>query len=229
MSIRILDPNPFPDPELAENDGLLAFGGNLSPEFLLTAYYSGIFPWFDDDDDEIVWWSPNPRLVLFLDDYKVSSSTKQILKINKFSITFDANFEEVIRSCKRIRRKDQENTWITDEMVHAYCQLHKLGYAHSVESWYENKLVGGLYGIAIGKVFCGESMFHTVSNASKVAFYYLVEKLKKNNFTFIDAQVPTHHLKSLGAKEIPRSTFLSLLKFNLPAQYEALTSVWSKT
>lgn len=203
----------FPEASLASDDGLLAVGGDLSPERLVLAYQNGIFPWFEDDE-QIMWWSPNPRLILELNEFKVSKSLKRIINSNKFDVKLNTCFTDVIEACSSTNRKGEDGTWITEGMKEAYIKLHKLGIAYSVEVFENKQLVGGLYGLAIGKIFCGESMFHKVSNASKVALYYLVDILKENNFNFIDAQTPTNHLISMGAKEISRETFLSRLKNN---------------
>ncbi len=212
MPIFLLDNTiKFPNPELANEEGLLAVGGDLSPERILLAYRNGIFPWFNNDD-EILWWSPDPRLILKLEDLKVSKSLKRIIKSNKFQVKFDKQFSAVINACANTKREGEFGTWITEGMKNAYIDLHKKGIAHSVEVYLNNKLVGGLYGLIIGKIFCGESMFHTISNASKIALYFLVEKLKKEHFLFIDAQTPTEHLISMGAIEVSRTTFLNLLK-----------------
>lgn len=200
----------FPPVEKSESDGLLAVGGDLSPERLLMAYSSGIFPWYNDDEP-ILWWSPNPRMVLFPAELKVSKSMKQVLRRDKFTVTFDTAFEQVINACATVYRDGQWDTWIVPDMIAAYTQMHKLGHAHSVEVWREDKLVGGLYGIAIGKVFCGESMFSLESNASKTGFITLVQWLQAKGFGLIDCQVHTPHLESLGAKEIPRERFLTEL------------------
>ena len=201
----------FPNPELAEEDGLLAIGGDLSPERLLLAYSHGIFPWFNEGDP-ILWWSLNPRLILFFDHFKCSKSLLRTIKSNKFEVRFDTNFEEVIINCSKVKRNDQNETWICNEMIKAYINLYKLGFAHSVEVYFEDKIVGGLYGVSIGKIFMGESMFHIMTDASKVALFHLVEHLKKWDFLCIDAQQPTNHLISLGAKEIERKKYLDLLK-----------------
>jgi len=211
MSVYLLNEElRFPHPELASAEGLLAVGGDLSSERLLLAYQNGIFPWFEDDD-EILWWSPDPRLVLFLEDMKVSKSLRRIINSNKFQVKFNTQFADVVEACASTKRNDEYGTWITDNMKKAYLELHQKGYALSVEVYENNKLIGGLYGLTIGKVFCGESMFHTVSNASKVALFYLVERLKNKHFHFIDAQTPTDHLKSMGAVEISRSHYLKEL------------------
>ncbi|MFZ2196947.1 MAG: leucyl/phenylalanyl-tRNA--protein transferase [Thermodesulfovibrionales bacterium] len=201
----------FPPPAFADEDGLLALGGDLSRDRILLAYSMGIFPWYSDGSP-ILWWSPDPRLVLIPEELKVSRSLGQVIKKGIFSVTMDAAFDRVIRNCSEINRKGQHGTWITEEMISAYIDLHCAGYAHSIESWDCGELVGGLYGIALDKAFFGESMFSIKSNASKVAFVTLVEKLKKMNFSFIDCQVATEHLKSLGAREISRKKFLQMLK-----------------
>jgi leucyl/phenylalanyl-tRNA--protein transferase len=204
----------FPNPKNAIDEGLLAWGGDLSVDRLLLAYKSGIFPWFNPDDP-ILWWSPNPRLIMHLDDFKISKSLKKTIASNKFEVRKNSNFKEVIVACKEIQRKGQSNTWITSNIVDAYIRLYELGHAYSYETYLDGELVGGLYGVSIGRVFCGESMFAKVSDASKVAYASLVKDLKNNNYTFIDCQIPTAHLKSLGAKEISRDEFLILLNNNL--------------
>ncbi|WP_372766969.1 leucyl/phenylalanyl-tRNA--protein transferase [Lutibacter sp.] len=201
----------FPPVNLANKDGLLAIGGDLSAERLLLAYKSGIFPWYNQGEP-IIWYSPNPRMVLFPKNLKISKSMKQIIRKNEFSVTFNENFSEVISNCKNSYREGQGGTWITDEMQQAYINLHQLGVAKSVEVWKEDELVGGLYGIDLGHVFCGESMFSEVSNGSKLAFIYLVQKLEKENYKLIDCQVYNEHLASLGAEEISRAEFLTYLK-----------------
>ncbi|MBW2937015.1 leucyl/phenylalanyl-tRNA--protein transferase [Aureisphaera sp. CAU 1614] len=204
----------FPSVTEASKEGLLAIGGDLSSDRLLLAYRSGIFPWFEDDQP-ILWWSPDPRMVLFPERFKVSKSLKKVLDANIFQVTFNQNFSEVIKQCASVKRKGQRGTWITSEMISAYQELHEKGFAKSVEVWKEGKLVGGLYGIDLPekKVFCGESMFSKESNASKVGFYILIEKLKERNYKLIDCQVYTNHLYSLGAEEIPRNEFLKALGF----------------
>lgn len=203
----------FPNPEEADKEGLLAIGGDLSVKRLMHAYCSGIFPWFEDDQP-ILWWSPDPRMVLFLDSFKVSKSFQKTIQKNKFTITFNTCFEEVIKNCSQIKRKGQQGTWITSQMQDAYLKLHENGHATSVEVWLDGTLVGGLYGIDLidKKVFCGESMFSNVSDASKVAFYFLVEQLKTKNYQLIDCQMYTPHLERLGATEIPREKFLQYLR-----------------
>lgn len=201
----------FPDPKLAEDDGLVAYGGDLNPNRILSAYMSGIFPWYNSDDP-ILWWSPNPRFILNLDEFKVSKSLKKTIQKEIFEIKFDTNFTEIVKQCAKIPRKEQEGTWIQDEIIQAYTKIHKMGFAHSFEAYFEDKLVGGGYGLCIGDIFCGESMFSKKTDASKVALYYLVEHLKKQNFKLIDCQIPSPHLESLGAKKIEREEFLSLVE-----------------
>ncbi len=201
----------FPSPELAEEDGLLAVGGDLSVERLLLAYSYGIFPWYSEGSP-ILWWSPDPRLVLFPEELKISRSLRQTLKRGIFRVTFDTAFEKVIRGCAEVRRKDGHGTWISEDMVEAYCRLHEEGFAHSVESWTGGRLAGGLYGVSIGGAFFGESMFSLRSDASKVALVSLVERLIEFGFRIIDCQMTTSHLLSLGAREIPRSEFLKRIK-----------------
>ncbi len=201
----------FPDAENATEEGILAVGGDLRPERLLLAYCSGIFPWYSDGEP-IIWWSPDPRFVLFPGELKVSRSMRKILRQGVFSITFDKAFERVIAECKKMKRKGQRGTWITPEMQKAYIRLNKLGFAHSVEAWKDGELAGGLYGVSLGKVFFGESMFSRVSNASKTCLITLVEHLAKDGFELIDSQIYTRHLETLGAREIPRSEYLILIK-----------------
>ena len=214
----------FPDVELAltEPDGLLAVGGDLSAERLIAAYQQGIFPWYSEGQP-ILWWSPNPRMVLEPKDIKVSRSLAKTMRKKKFTITFDQSFREVITACSDSRLEKgmiQDETWILDEMIEAYVQLHEQGYAHSVECWQNEQLVGGLYGIAIGKIFFGESMFSRVSDASKIAFVSLAKQLEKWGFNLIDCQVYTSHLESLGAGMICRQQFISLLKENTIHSFE---------
>jgi len=208
---RLVDEPIFPPPDYADPSGLLAVGGDLSKERLLEAYRLGIFPWYSDDQP-ILWWSPDPRLVLDLKDFKISRSLSKTLKKGVFQVTFDHAFEEVIQACAVVPRAAQNGTWITEEMQEAYINLHGLGYAHSVESWFGGKLAGGLYGISLGKAFFGESMFHLKTDASKVALATLVEKLKSWDFHFIDSQMTTEHMVRLGAKELPRRIFLKRLQ-----------------
>ncbi|MBC7651455.1 MAG: leucyl/phenylalanyl-tRNA--protein transferase [Deinococcales bacterium] len=211
MPLTVLDDKFwFPDVEDALDDGLLAIGGDLQPERILLAYKKGIFPWYDGDLP--LWWCPNPRFVLFPDDLKVSKSMKQLLKKKAFNITINNNFSAVIQACKATNRKGQDGTWIKSEVEIAYSILHNLGIAHSVEAWLDGQLVGGLYGIKIGKVFFGESMFSHVSNASKYAFITYVQQLKLEGIVLVDCQVYTEHLESLGAKMIMRQQFIHLLQ-----------------
>ena len=212
----------FPPVGQSTKDGLLAIGGDLSPERLLVAYSSGIFPWYSEGEP-ILWWSLDPRMVMKPTDLKVTKSLWKTIESHKFSCSFDTDFEGVIRACATVPRADQQiveeeedadepSTWISEDMIHAYCELHKLGFAHSVETYMDNELVGGLYGVAVGKVFCGESMFHTKSDASKVALYNLCQFLIRNGFELIDAQQETGHMKRMGAAPIPRKEFMKLLK-----------------
>ncbi len=206
--------NPwFPEHRLADDDGLLMVGGDITPDWLLLAYKKGIFPWYNDDQP-ILWWSPDPRMVVKPQDVYVSKSMRRLLKKSPFKVTYNQNFLEVILACKHIKRDDQHGTWITNEIVNAYVRLHQLGYAFSVEVWEGTELVGGLYGIDLKDrgVFCGESMFSRVSNASKVGFITLSRKLAKENYHLIDCQMYTDHLASLGATEIPREEFLGYLE-----------------
>ncbi len=200
----------FPNEETANPDGIIAIGGDLSSERLILAYKSGIFPWYNEGEP-IIWYSPDPRMVLYPENLKISKSMRSVLRNKKFRITFNQNFEEVISNCKIINRKDQPGTWITDKMQKAYIELHKIGIAKSVEVWQNDELVGGLYGIDLGHIFCGESMFSKVSNASKVAFIFLTKKCEKEKYKLIDCQVYNDHLASLGAEEIPRRKFIKTL------------------
>lgn len=213
MDIFPLDDNvySFPNPRFACDEGVLAYGGDLSPTRLITAYAHGIFPWYNSDEP-ILWWSPNPRLIMELDEFKISKSLQKTLNKNIFEIKFDENFTQTMIECKKIYRPTQDGTWLQDELIEAYTHLHELGYAHSFESYYNGELVGGGYGLAIGDMFCGESMFAKKSDASKVALYYLVQRLKEKGFSLLDCQVPTPHLESLGAKSISRDDFLKRLK-----------------
>ena len=214
----------FPDPELAESDGLLAVGGDLKVERLLLAYQMGIFPWYSHPDP-ILWWSPDPRFVLFPEEIKVARSMRPILNQRRFHITYDQDFESVIDNCQQVPRPGQQGgTWITPEMRAAYLELHHLGLAHSVEAWQEGELVGGLYGISLGSGFFGESMFAKRSNASKAAFITLVRDLEAVGFTLIDAQVQTSHLESLGAKPISRQRFMQ--KLDEALEYPTLRGDW---
>lgn len=198
----------FPPYELASQEGIIALGGDLTPERLLYAYQNGIFPWYSEGEP-IVWYCPPKRMVLFPDELKISKSMHQVIRKREFTITENTAFEKVIHECKHIPRNDGLGTWITDEMEAAYIALHKQGHARSVEIWRDDELVGGLYGVQVGTVFCGESMFSKVSNASKIAFIYLVWTAR---YKLIDCQVYTTHLESLGAREIDRKDFLNLLR-----------------
>jgi leucyl/phenylalanyl-tRNA--protein transferase len=206
------DSQPFPNPEhaLEEPDGLLAVGGNLSPRRLLRAYRNGIFPWYSEGQP-ILWWSPNPRTVLFPQCLKISRSLRKTLHKGNYSVTLDSAFAKVVHHCSE-SRPEQPGTWITPALSAAYKRLYQLGYAHSVETWHQGKLVGGLYGVAIGRVFYGESMFSRMSDASKVALVALCDQLQRWEFPLIDCQMHTAHLISLGAEDIPRQVFLTLLR-----------------
>jgi len=215
MPIYLLSDEPyFPDPNLAREDGLLAIEGDLHPERLIQAYAKGIFPWYADGEP-ILWWSPNPRMVLFPKDFKRHKSLRRKVEKDLFEVTFDTAFDEVIHQCARTRQTDESGTWITKEMIEAYVALHKMGLAHSVEAWQEGKLVGGLYGVSLGGTFFGESMFYGVTDASKVALWHLVDRLLSWNFDMIDAQQETTHLSSLGAVAVERKKFLHLLNKSL--------------
>ncbi|WP_264552349.1 leucyl/phenylalanyl-tRNA--protein transferase [Flavobacterium sp. N2038] len=200
----------FPPVSEADEEGILAIGGDLNPDRLKLAYKSGIFPWFNEGEP-ILWWAPDPRMVLFMDELIISKSMRNILNRKMFKITFNKNFKEVISNCQQIKREGQEGTWISDEMINAYCKLNEEGIAKSVEVWLDENLVGGLYGIDLGNVFCGESMFSKVSNASKTAFIALALYLQKENYKVLDCQVYNPHLESLGCREIDREEFMSIL------------------
>ena len=210
----------FPHPNEANEDGIVAWGGDLNPSRLLRAYQSGIFPW-NSPQDPILWWSPNPRLIMELDNFKLRKSLKKSMK--KFTYKFDKSFKEVLDKCASTPRKEQEGTWLNDELKESFEVLHSMGIAHSVEAYLDGNLVGGLYGLAIGKVFCGESMFSHVSDASKSAYTILIKHLKVWGYDFVDCQVPTNHLKSLGAHEVEREYFLERLhKVNM----DSLNNSW---
>lgn len=211
----------FPDPRSANENGIVAYGGDLSPNRVLLAYRNGIFPWYAQGDP-ILWWSPDPRLILDVNDFKLRKSLRKRQK--HFDVSIDNDFSGVIRACASIEREGQKGSWILPEMIEAYEELHHRGYAHSVEAYENGELVGGLYGLALGRVFCGESMFAYKSDASKVAFAYLVERLKTWGYDFIDAQVPTEHLKSLGAQEVSREAFLQRLAHNIDLEVDV--SAW---
>jgi len=208
----------FPDPSLANKDGLLAVGGDLQPERLLLAYKNGIFPWYAEGDP-ILWWSTDPRLVLYPNEIVISRSLKKTLRKGKFQTTIDHAFEQVIRSCAQARGRSESGTWITAEMIEAYKKLYRLGHAHSVETWFGDKLVGGLYGISIGHCFFGESMFSEMSDASKVALVHLTSHLTQWRFQLIDCQMPSDHLMRMGARLIPRYKFISQLNDALARAY----------
>ena len=207
---RLTDALLFPSPEQASAEGIVAVGGDLQPERVMLAYRKGIFPWFDSDDF-LLWWSPDPRMVLFPDQLKISKSMRTVLRKKRFEVTFNKAFDQVVEACAKVKRFGQNGTWITPGLMEVYSTLHTQGHAHSVEVWEEGSLVGGLYGIDLGTVFCGESMFSKSSNASKVALIFLVKELKKNKYELIDCQVPTQHLASMGAEPISRTKFLTFL------------------
>lgn len=214
----------FPPPHLAEAEGLLAVGGDLSPKRLLTAYASGIFPWYAEGDP-ILWWSPDPRLVLYLKELHISRSLAKTLRKQLFRVTFDTSFKAVVSACASTRGPNREGTWITDEMRRAYVQLHDLGYAHSVEVWCGRDIVGGLYGVSIGRCFFGESMFSAMRDASKVALVELKEFLSLKAYGFIDCQVPSEHLIRMGARKVSRKRFLDQLADAL--KYPAMIGPWT--
>lgn len=201
----------FPPVDQASYEGILAVGGDLSIERLLLAYKNGIFPWFDADEP-ILWWAPPERMVVYPHDYKVAKSLRNIINRNLFEVTINKDFEAVILNCQQIERKGQHGTWITEDIIQSYTKLHEIGKAMSFEVWQNGELVGGLYGMDLGNVFCGESMFSKVPNASKVAFVKLVDYLKTNNYLLLDCQVHNNHLEKLGAFEISRETFMKILK-----------------
>ena len=214
----------FPDPKLADDDGLIAQGGEISPEYLLSAYRQGIYPWFCEGDP-ILWWSPNPRMILRPEKFKLRKSLAQVIKRATFELRADTAFREVITNCSRIPRADGAETWITGDIIDGYVKLHQLGLAHSFESYSKGELVGGLYGISLGNCFFGESMFFKKTDAGKVALYHLVQFALKHNFSFIDAQQPTDHLKSLGAETLSRNKFLTLLETAL--QEKTICRKWT--
>ncbi len=215
----------FPPPEYANEEGILAVGGDLSPERLLLAYQIGLFPWYDPKDP-ILWWSPDPRFVLFPKDLKVAKSMRPYFNQKKFNLTVDQHFETIVRACQKQRRKGQSGgTWISNDIVTAYTKLHQMGFAHSVEVWQNETIVGGLYGISLGKCFFGESMFSTVSNASKFALISLSKRLEELGFWMIDCQQATNHLKSMGGQSIPRAEFLDYMEKN--KWEETIRGSWS--
>lgn len=220
---QLIDKCIFPPPELAHTSGLLAIGGDLSSERLLNAYRNGIFPWFSEDEP-IMWWSPDPRMVLYTEEFKRSKNLKRLVNKNKFKVTVDNSFADVIKSCSNLPRLNQHGTWITNDMIEAYIKLHSQGYAHSVEVWENEDLVGGLYGISLGRCFFGESMFHKVTDASKVALWHLVDLLITLGINLIDVQQETNHLRSMGAKTIIRKDFIHLLRSLM--QFDDLKGNW---
>lgn len=225
MPVFVLNEEPvFPSPHLATEDGLLAIGGDLSTERLLAAYASGIFPWYSEGQP-IMWFSPSPRLVVLPQEYKPKKTLRQKINQNVFDVRFDEDFKKVIQHCAAIPRQGQDGTWITAEMQEAYLRLHKLGYAHSVSTYYNGKLAGGLYGVSLGRTFFGESMFHLVSDASKVAFHYLIQFTLHHRFHMIDAQQDTPHMRRLGGRLMERSDFLSLLRKS--SQFDTLQYKWN--
>ena len=212
MPVYLLPDEPvFPPPSEAEPDGLIAVGGDLSPQRLLNAYSEGIFPWFRDEDD-IFWYSPDPRMVLIPHELRISPSLQRVIRSGRFEIRMDTAFEDVVKACASAPREGQDGTWIDSGFIEAYTGMHELGFAHSIEAYLNGDLEGGLYGLSIGRAFFGESMFHKASNASKVALYHLVEKVKTWQFHFIDCQVETELLKFMGAKPMPRVEYLERLK-----------------
>jgi len=221
---RLSERLDFPPAWLARSDGLLCIGGDLSAQRILLAYEKGIFPWFSENEP-ILWWSPDPRLVLFPGNIKVSRSLKKTIKKNTFHLTMDNAFEETILSCSKPRRKEYAGTWLVEEMIEAYIQLHKLGYAHSIETWKDDRLVGGLYGICLGGIFFGESMFSFEDDASKTALTALARHLEQHRFDLIDCQVTTNHLLSMGATEISRNTYLDIIQRSI--KRTDLRNVWS--
>lgn len=226
MTVYLLsdDSVAFPDPALADGEGLLAVGGDLSMDRLVNAYANGIFPWYDDDSP-ILWWSPDPRFVLRPQDLHIPRSLRRVINSRKFTIKLDTAFEEVMRNCAASPRPEQDGTWIVDEMIDAYCELHELGLAHSIETWRDGKLVGGLYGVSLGKVFFGESMFFKESDASKVALVWLCRLLVAAGFDLIDCQQVTDNLERFGAVTMDRDTFLATLHKALDA--ETIQGQWT--
>ena len=201
----------FPDYDEVNSEGIIAVGGDLSPERLILAYQKGIFPWFNEEDP-IIWWFPQDRFVLFPENLHVSKSMKKVFRDQIFTYSENKAFREVITNCSQAYRKDQDGTWITNDMIEAYCTLHEMGIAKSIEVWQNDELVGGLYGIDLGHIFCGESMFSKVSNASKLAFIALAKQLELANYKVLDCQVYNPHLESLGCVEIERDDFIEILK-----------------
>jgi leucyl/phenylalanyl-tRNA--protein transferase len=221
---QLTDQLVFPPPRLARDDGLLAIGGDLSKDRLLMSYRQGIFPWYSAGET-ILWWSPDPRLVLYPAELKISRSLKKVLRQQRFEITLDRAFDAVISACAETRGKKRDETWIGKDMIRAYRRLHRSGHAHSVEAWYGKRLAGGLYGVSLGRSFFGESMFSRIPNASKTALVALVQYLEKHDFDLIDCQVRTDHLVRFGAREIPRNRFLQQLRRSL--ERHSLKGPWS--
>jgi leucyl/phenylalanyl-tRNA--protein transferase len=221
---RLTEELAFPPVELSTKEGIIAIGGDLSPERLILAYKSGIFPWYMDKSP-ILWWSPDPRFVLFTDELVIPKSMHRILNKEMFRFTFDSRFDEVIYSCS-LPRRSESSTWLVPEMIEAYINLNRLGYAHSVEAWLGNHLAGGLYGVSLGHSFFGESMFTHISNASKASLIFLVRKLKEKGFNLIDSQIYSPHLKALGAREIPRNEYMNHLKNSL--KFDTIMGDWNE-
>jgi leucyl/phenylalanyl-tRNA--protein transferase len=209
----------FPEPELSDSPNVIAVGGDLSPERLLLAYRKGIFPWYNEEQEPILWWSPDPRMVLFPDELKIAKSMRPYFNQQKFTVTYDTAFESVMRACMDLRRNGEWGTWINEDMVKSYTALHRMGFAHSVEVWQGAELVGGLYGVAYKRIFFGESMFTKVANASKFGFISWVQKLKEAGFILIDCQQETQHLTSLGGRLISRKEFMRYIRTNLNNDY----------
>ena len=223
MLFQLTEELRFPSPRMANADGLLAIGGDLSVHRLVLAYRMGIFPWYSDGDP-LLWWSPDPRLLLLPEEFHVSRSLKRLIQKGRFKITFDTAFEQVISGCAA-RRPKSEGTWIVPEIARAYRQLHQSGFAHSVEAWVDEKLAGGLYGVSLGGCFFGESMFSHVPNASKVALEALIRFVSERDFDLVDCQVTSGHLLRLGAKEVPRKRFLDMLEKSM--EKPTLAGKWS--
>ncbi len=225
MSVFLLSQKiEFPSPHFAEEDGLLAVGGCLSEERLLLAYRMGIFPWFSEGDP-VLWWSPDPRLVLYPQELRVSKSLQKVIRKKQFHLTMDTAFDRVINACASSRIQNNEGTWLTKDMIESYIKLNESGFAHSVEVWYKGELAGGLYGVSLGRCFFGESMFTRLSNASKVAFVALVHFLEKMSFDLIDCQITTRHMVSFGAREVERAIFLQQVEDSL--QFSTKKGKWS--
>jgi len=225
MSVYYFDNDPiFPPVEYSNEDGILAVGGDLSIGRLIEAYTNGIFPWYSSETP-ILWWSPDPRFVIYPDAVKISKSMRQVLRKNIFDIRYDTSFRDVIIACSK-ERKHEKGTWITSEMIEAYIALHNLGLAHSVEAWHDGKLAGGLYGVSIGRIFFGESMFSLESNASKAAFIVLADNLTKLGFDLIDSQVHTNHMESLGAFDMVRKDFIKIIKMSV--RKETICGNWGR-